>query len=505
LDLDGGAGKKYLCRISQRVAGAVNDGDRPSDDAVTAQLTVIPVPGKPALLLGAFDIASLGYVANEFFISGTASSYTPAQLGPDGQWSVTPSGAADYTTRMVVLAPANRATFNGTVLVEWLNVSGGIDAPAVWLMAHREMVRAGYGYVAVSAQRVGVEGGVNLMGADMSLKSQDPIRYASLRHPGDAFAYDIYSQIGRLIKDADRDGVLHELSPEHVVAVGESQSALFLTTYVNAVDPVAQVYDGFLVHSRFASAAPLDGGSIFEATQTNTPDAVRFRPAVRVPLITIITETDLFGGPRPGYYLARQPDNQRLRIWEIAGSAHADNYTIQVAPIDTGSAPLDDIVAAYAPTNTLMGQQLTHCINFAPQHHYVLQAALVQLCQWVRTGKPAPSAPPIELTDAEPPQPVLDPNGLARGGVRTPWVDVPIARTSGVGSQQSTMSTIFGSGEVFDAATLRRLYPGGATDYLQRFTVALDTAIQSGFILPADRSEILQIATATYARADELR
>jgi hypothetical protein len=449
--------------------------------------------------LGAFDIASLGYVAQEFFISGTASSYSSAaNLSPDGQWSVTPSGAADFTTRMVVLTPADPAQFNGTVLVEWLNVSGGIDAPAVWMMAHREIVRAGYAYVAVSAQRVGVEGGVNLMDVDMSLKSQDPVRYSSLCHPGDAYSYDIFSQAGQLVRDGQRNGVLRELCPEHLIALGESQSALFLTTYINAIDPLAQVYDGFLVHSRFGPAAPLDGGSIFDVLQTGTSQPVMFRPDLRVPLVTIITETDLFGGSRQGYHSARQPDSQRLRVWEIAGTAHADNYTIQVAPIDTGSAALTDIVAAYTPTNVLMGQQLDHCINFAPQHHYVLQAAISQLFHWVRTGQPAPSAAPIELNDAEPPQPVLDANGLARGGVRTPWVDVPIARTSGVGTEESTMSGIFGSGELFDAAVLRRLYPGGSVDYLERFTARLDSAIQSGFILAADREEILQLAAASF-------
>jgi hypothetical protein len=41
-----------------------------------------------------------------------------------------------------------------------------------------------------------------------------------------------------------------------------------------------------------------------------------------------------------------------------------------------GSAPLDAIVASYAPTNMLTGQELEHYINFAPQHHYVVQAAL---------------------------------------------------------------------------------------------------------------------------------
>jgi hypothetical protein len=469
---------------------------------MTKSLVVTPAPGKPLLLLGAFDIDSVGYVAEEFFISGAASSYAPVgELGPDGRWDVTPSGTADYTTRMVVLTPADRAQFNGTVLVEWLNVSGGIDAPAVWMMAHREILRTGYAYVVVSAQKVGVDGGASLLGIDMSLKSQDPTRYASLNHPGDAFAFDIFSQIGGLVRDGG-EGILGDLRPQHVVAIGESQSAMFLTTYINALDPLAQVYDGFLVHSRFGPAAPLDGSSLITALESSggLQEAVRFRPDLRVPLLTIITETDLFGRVPPGYYFARQPDNEWLRVWEISGAAHADNYTIQVAPIDSGSVPLDDMVAAYAPTNMLMGQQLGHYINFAPQHHYVAQAALAALSEWVRTGKPAPTAPPLAVRQTDPPQPILDSNGLARDGIRTPWVDVPVARTSGVIADENIMSMIFGSGEPFDAATLHRLYPGGAGEYLERFTAALDTAIQSGFILPADRAEIIQLADATYPR-----
>lgn len=459
---------------------------------------VTPVPGKANLLLGAYDIASLGYRADEFFVSGAACSYGPgAESGSGGPWSAVPSGTADYTTRIVVLTPDDAARFNGSVIAEWLNVTGGIDAPAVWFMAHREMVRQGYAYGAVSAQQVGVEGGAS-RGLDMSLKTQDPVRYSRLSHPGDSFSYDIYSQVGRLVRDGGRNGLLGALSPELLLAVGESQSATFLTTYVNAVDPLANVYDGFLIHSRFAPAAPLDGGSMFAPSGSGTPQAVKFRPDLRVPLITIITETDLLGGPLLGYHLARQPDNEWLRAWQIPGTAHADNYTIRVAPIDTGSAPLDQIVTAYAPTNNLMGAQLKHFINFAPQHHYVLQAALASLHRWVGRGEPAPYAPPIELTDADPPELLLDAHGLAMGGVRTPWVDAPTARTSGLGSEESAMSDLFGSGELFDAATLNRLYPGGSSEYLEHFAVSLDRAIRSGFILPTDRLEILQLAAATY-------
>ena len=437
--------------------------------------TITPVPGTPNLLLGSYDIGTVGYRAEEFFLSGVATSY------------VSPSTTADYTTRVVVLTPEDG--FSGTVVVEWLNVSGGIDAPAVWFMAHREIVRAGHAYVAVSAQRVGVEGGES-MGMDMSLKTLDGERYSALAHPGDAFSYDIFSQAGRLVGD-----LLGDLQPRAVIAVGESQSALFLTAYVNVVDPVAEVYDGFLVHSRFGPAAPLDGSSIF-ADSGSDPEPVPFVEDLRVPVLTVITETDLVGGVRAGYHAARQPDSACLRTWEIAGTAHADNYTIAVAFIDSGSAPLADLVAAYAPTRTLMGQELPHVINFAPQHHYVLQAALAGLVGWARDGSTPPIAQPIDLTDAA--ALVLDENGLAVGGVRTPWVDVPVARTSGLADGDSVMALLFGTGEMFSADLLERLYPGGVQQYLGRFTDALDSAIAAGFLLAADRDEILDLAAATY-------
>ena len=222
------------------------------------------ISGAPNLLLGAFDVGAVGYAAQEFFVSGTATSYGRRVH----------RGLHDAHRRPDADGPGR---FSGTVIVEWLNVSGGIDAPALWFMAHREIIRAGHAYVAVSAQRVGVEGGANLVGFDMSLKTQDPVRYGALHHPGDAYAYDIYSQIGSLVRDR-ADELLGDLQPEAVVAVGESQSALYLTTYVNTVDPQAKVYDGFLIHSRFGLAAPLDGESIFEAS--GEPDGRAVDPGV---------------------------------------------------------------------------------------------------------------------------------------------------------------------------------------------------------------------------------
>jgi hypothetical protein len=78
--------------------------------------TVMPVAGKPALLLGAYDLAPLGYQAEEFFLSGSATRYTLA--GPptsDGVWSVTPAASAAYKTRVVVIRQSDPARIYATM------------------------------------------------------------------------------------------------------------------------------------------------------------------------------------------------------------------------------------------------------------------------------------------------------------------------------------------------------------------------------------------------------
>jgi hypothetical protein len=459
------------------------------------------VPGKPFVTLGAFGLSGLGYTLQEFFVSGTAASYT---LAEDGGAEVQPGESAPYATRMFVVKPADAARFNGTVIVEWLNVSGGRDAAVVWTMAHRAMVRAGFAYIGVSAQQAGVEGGPSLRVAVLPLKVADPERYAGLAHPGDAFSYDIFSQIGALLRAPDAGAVLGSLVPERIIAAGESQSAMYLATYATAIDPVVQVFDGFLIQSRFAFGAWLDGQSVIRPESGQLPPVLRLRDDLRVPVMTVITETDLIGGPAPGFFSARQPDGPHLRVWEIAGAAHADNYIYLVGSMDSGVAGIEELAAAYAPTRTVYGQHYDKPINFGPQRHYVGQAALVGLDNWIRTGTPPPAADPIRLTrmpaPGKMPQLALDAHGMAKGGVRTPWVDVPAALLAGTGNTGPMGAWLVGVGEPFDYARLDQLYPGGRRDYLRRFEAALAAAIEAGFILPEDRQEILDVAEASYKR-----
>jgi hypothetical protein len=469
---------------------------------------VAAVDGKPVLMLGAYDLATVGYQQREFFISGQATSYRlDGPAGSDGAWKAVADAKAPFTTRIVVLRPTDPAKFNGTVLVEWLNVTAGQDTPADWMVAHREMIRKGYGYVAVSAQKVGVDGGAAIMQQGRPLKTLDPARYASLSHPGDAFSYDIFSQAGALVKTNDLFG---GLKPARVIGIGESQSAAFLTTYVNAVDPVARVYNGFFVHSRFGSGAAIDGARMTNADPkqpTSVPAHVRFRSDLRVPVLSLITETDLLGARLSGYHASRTPDTARLRVWELAGAAHADNYLFGGSFIDSGSKSSAELAKVFVPTRHTAGGDVNVPVNPGMPHHYVAQGAIAALDTWVRGGKAPAHGQPMKLAAGgrEGVEPVLakDANGLAVGGVRTPWTDVPTIRLSGEKNSDNFLGLLVGKGEPFDKATLARLYPGGKADYLHRFTAALDSAISKGFILRDDRQEILDIAAINFDAATQ--
>jgi hypothetical protein len=159
-------------------------------------------------------------------------------------------------------------------------------------------------------------------------------------------------------------------------------------------------------------------------------------------------------------------------------------------------------VAAWRPTRATLLGMLIKPMNAGPQHHYIAMSALSHLDRWVRTGRAPPKAPQLEVTPAAEGKPatlVLDAEGNAKGGIRSPWVDVPTARHSGLGNSGGPLGFLAGSTEPYDAATLARLYPGGGADYRVRFTAALDSAIKAGFILPADRAGALALAEAVWA------
>lgn len=439
----------------------------------------------------ALDLASLGWVEEEFFLSGTARAFTAsAPLGSDGKWTAAPNGpTAPYTTRILVRRPIEKREFNGTVVVEWLNVSGGLDAAPDWTFVQTLLRREGFAWVGVSAQFQGVAGTGGPLGLSLALKTVNPQRYGPLSHPGDSFSYDIYSQVAAALRSPNGPAPLGPLKPRRIIAIGESQSAFRLTTYVNAVHPTANVYDGFLVHSRGAGSAPLS-----QAPQAAipAPSSVHVRDDVDVPTMIFQAETDLV---LLGYFADRQPDAGNVRLWEVAGTAHDDTYGLSVGPGDAGRGAADTTYDP--PVTSIFG--VFECdapINAGPQH-YVLNAALWRLNRWVRTGRVrGGSAPRLAITPGSPPVIERDAFGNAFGGIRTPAVDVPVATHSGLGQTGSAFCGLFGTTVPFDAATLAALYPSHA-HYVRAVVRAARQAMRAGYLLKADVIEIKRAAKAS--------
>jgi hypothetical protein len=126
--------------------------------------------------------------------------------------------------------------------------------------------------------------------------------------------------------------------------------------------------------------------------------------------------------------------------------------------------------------------------------HLIDKAALHDLDTWVRTGEPPPSAPRLTVVDAPPVAIDRDDDGIARGGVRTPPLDVPVDVLSGVpGPSPALICILLGSTTPLSDARLAALYPTRAA-YEQRYDDAVGEAIDEGWVLQADRDALLAYA-----------
>jgi hypothetical protein len=423
------------------------------------------VPGaitgsQPPFAIKDFDLSSYGYVEEEFFLEGEATQYAAdGELGLDGMWHAVPNGQAPYRTRLLVRRPALPGDFNGTVLVEWLNTTGQLDAEIGFALAFEELLRGGYAWVGVSVQQSGVD----------LLKTADSERYASLQHPGDPYCYDIFAQAGAAIGWPGEVDPMQDLKVERLIAYGESQSAMRMITFVNAVQPLSHVFDGVIIHSRAGWGAPIgtEGNGLL-----GNGKPVRVREDSDARVLQFFTESELFLQLGPAY-AARQPDSPKLRTWEVAGTAHADQHLLGDGT-DLGCGVVND----------------------GPQH-VVIKAAIRGMHKWLKDGTPPPMGPPIAV-NAEGNDIERDEHGNALGGVRTPAVDVPIATLSGEpppGMELNPLCMLLGQTIPFTPEQLRALYPTHR-GYVDAVRQAASAARKAGFILPEEEASIAAEATA---------
>ena len=414
------------------------------------------------------DLGPYGYTEDDYALSGTATPFAPApgtELGVDGRWQVLAGDEQPYRTRLLIRRPpADR--FNGTVIVEFMQEYFGSERDTNYRWNAEAILREGFAWVGASLHRAGVDepGGQEIAWGEVSLVTGpplvewDPGRYAGLTIPHTDLCYDILSDVARAV-GPDRPGVpvdpLAGLPVRRVMAVGNTIAATRLEHYHNAVQPLHGLFDAFYLQDLVEN-----GTELAEGITPQTGHSIR--ADLDVPVIVMNTMTAVVEEHR-------QPPGPTVRFWEPAGSSHTTGPYMAQTAADAKRQGVDMPVCPEDYANTLPVQ-------------YVSSAAIVALHRWASGGDSAPAFPLLDRT-GEPPETelVLDEVGNAVGGLRTPWVDVPIARYDWQGE------CLGGAGRTYPLPPEQLFERYGTPDaYRIQFEAAVREAEARGVLLSED-------------------
>jgi len=370
------------------------------------------------------------------------------------------SGTANgepYRTRMVVRMPADASRFSGIVLVESMHPSGN-----AWMFhfTHRYTMASGHA-------------GVEIVTSDPApFLEINSARYREMRVvPGQA--PEILAQAGALLRSTRRDNPVGRLPVRRLVLAGTSASATVLINYLPAHmvlrrGDLTPIYDGFLPTSNGTNIRQVD-----------------------VPMIQVPTTTEAARGIVPTRQDGDSPGDQ-FRVYEFPGMPHLDSRD----------------VVAFQPN------PCQHPASRFPMGAY-MSVALHHLVEWVERGIAPPRADRILLdrsTAGDGSLMALDEHGTPRGGIRSPYVDVPVVHYGfpNVGAVPPTPNTVpwvalrgeagidqlcrnLGFELALSADQLRRLY-GSRQNYAAKVRQRLDELTRQGWSLPIYRDEILKDA-----------
>ena len=259
-----------------------------------------------------------------------------------------------------------------------------------------------------------------------------------------------------------------------MLAAGQSQSAGYLYRYVTQVQPNAGVIDGFLIHG---------GGS---KTFTSPPAA---------PVLHLLSDEEA----EPSS--PNQTTNYRL--WEIAGTAHSDYWLGYHQVFGAGPRVIADApqkpASAWKNNNRVAGNYgerpnplMVTCViaGATMPMHYATSTAIHRLDEWVRTGVAPPNGPRFKFKNGKL---ARDAHSNARGGIRLPPIDVPVAHYA------STACVLGGLTFPFNDVKLHTLYPTHAI-YYGKMKTATNAAVAAGWLLVPDGVDLLRRACAAKYR-----
>jgi hypothetical protein len=278
------------------------------------------------------------------------------------------------------------------------------------------------------------------------------------------------------------------LNVERVVAQGASQSAGRLATYVNAIQPLSRALDGFILAIYFGTGSALEVGDA--VVNINTSAAARPRDRMRgsnllrddtgVPVFVVNSELEAIS-----CYPVRQPDTETFRYWESAGTCHVSAQGMR----DRQNKLIRDGIRVVP---------LPEGINRIPILP-LYDAAFHHMQRWLTEGTPPPVQPRLQFA-GDPAEVVRDEHGIARGGIRLPQADVPLATNSAIPLADDIFAYLRGSSHPFPADKLRALY-GDAASFFAKFEAAARRAVAAGVLMPREVAPLVAEANETWRKS----
>jgi hypothetical protein len=398
------------------------------------------------------NLSTYSYVEEEYFVAGSV----------DGQ---------PYATSLLVRKPGAPAKFSGVVVVETLHFQGNTP---FWSLYRDRLMSDGHAWVMVASQRQPLE---------VYVRKANAARYAALQIPDagdapanplaagpqDAISQAILSQVGALLKSDASNTPLAGLKIRCLIMAGVSQTGVTTLHYIQQSHAQARLANGKPIYDGYFPA------EAFVSGQVSGGDAA---------VIHVVGEGDfaLFGALGLNSNLASRANsdapNDRFREYQYPAGSHLPSRGVPDARMITGT-PL-------AP-----GEQLSQFPSYL--FYY---AAFAHLVDWVTRGMVPPKAPPIEVRNGEI---VRDAVGNAKGGVRTPYVNVPTVRyiaSAPTAQGDNPARRMIGLQEPLSQQKLRGLYKSRA-NYLQHFDRDVDRSVaerwlqlKDGETIKADEAKI---------------
>ena len=459
-------------------------------------------------------LAKHGFVEEEYLVSGDARVY---QSVPKSDYVAKVINQSHYTTRAIVRRPRDMRTWSGNVLVEYMNVSDGLDLQIVWSKLHDQIFSDRDVYIAFTGKG-------NVIPV---LQRFDPDRYGDLEMPNpvppdqqacgtlpddpgydpghapsklyeNGLIYDMWSGIGLLLKSGS--------SPlgrpaRRLYATGQSQSANALVNYYSWFGGTRTTVGREPVYDGVFAETPTDRTllpvrlsiMVHGALNQCSPPLPEEDPQLAVPdrgtpFFSVNSQWDA--------WKSVQPPSRHFRNWQVAGANHVDRqqydhiYPIPGDVAKSGAAGPDALpwqvgipLELYSPAGWFCDDTNRPEVGL-PQAQ---QMAWYWLKRWATQGKQPPVAP--YLTRSAPGGPlVLDSDGNALGGLRMPYIQTPIAKYTGVLWGDCAEAQV-----PFTPERLAQLYPTHEA-YVQQVAAAARDLVRGGFLHPDDATDIVDRA-----------